>query len=121
MEKQTALAQEHRLKRKFEERMKSAKGRGIERVQSQEKQQSIGRRSSEVSGSGTFVVDKGYEESFESEDKSEKSGSSTPSESGSGSESENESRSSRSSKPKSSKSTSSKSSSSRSTSSSSEA
>uniref|UniRef100_A0A1I7V2W9 TPX2 domain-containing protein n=1 Tax=Caenorhabditis tropicalis TaxID=1561998 RepID=A0A1I7V2W9_9PELO len=63
MEKQTALAQEHRLKRKFELRMKTAKAAG----QAPLKTKPESRRGSETSAAGTFVVEKdGYEEDFES-------------------------------------------------------
>ncbi|CAL2047826.1 unnamed protein product [Caenorhabditis brenneri] len=94
MEKQTALAQEHRLKRKFELRMKTAAAANKTLPKQQES-----RRGSETSAAGTFVVEKdGYEDDFES-----KIGSGSK-KSSSGSTSSESSRSSKSSSSKSSKS-----------------
>ncbi|CAI2352513.1 unnamed protein product [Caenorhabditis sp. 36 PRJEB53466] len=99
MEKQSALAQEHRLKRKFELRMKSAnKTSELSTKPSKES-----RRNSETSAAGTFIVEKEYEEDFEEEEgkkssktstksskKSSKSSKSSESASGSQSESDEE-------------------------------
>ncbi|ULT92739.1 hypothetical protein L3Y34_010078 [Caenorhabditis briggsae] len=82
MEKQTALAQEHRLKRKFAERMNSGKGTTSTQLKVESRRGSEG-----SSAAGTFVVEKDdYEdENFESKTSS---GSRKSSQSESSSESE---------------------------------
>ncbi|KAF1755317.1 hypothetical protein GCK72_021886 [Caenorhabditis remanei] len=69
MEKQTALAQEHRLKRKYEERMKNSKVRSAQADPS--------RRGSETSAAGTFVVEKNGSSAVTSSRKSESKASSS--------------------------------------------